>query len=131
MNQDISIIRLYLIRLMFLLNFVMLGSDVWPAIFDRANEWDSVQAVAYSFWATLSALSLLGIRYPLKMLPLLFTQFTYKFIWLAVVAVPRYPEIQTDGLFWIMSIGLLVDVVVIPWSYVIKNYIKAKGNRWR
>ena len=71
MYEETSTFRLYLMRLLYLLNFVLLGSSVWPAIFNHAGEWDPVKGVAFSFWAALSALSVLGLRYPLKMLPLL------------------------------------------------------------
>jgi len=31
MSEDVSTFRLYLLRLVYLLNFVFLGLDVWPA----------------------------------------------------------------------------------------------------
>lgn len=130
MSNEVSIIRIYLLRALFFLNFAMLGADVWPTIINHSSEWNSIQAVAFSLWATLSTLSLLGIRYPLKMLPLLLFQFTYKLIWLIIFAAPRFPEVQEDGLFWVMAIGLIFDIVVIPWLYVVHNFVKAKGNPW-
>ena len=39
-------------------------------------------------------------------------------------------EVQEDGLFWAMAIGLIFDIVVIPWLYVVHNFVKAKGNPW-
>lgn len=131
MKKDISIVRLYLIRILFFLNFVMLGSDVWPALFTKAHQWSSVEAIAYSFWAALSLLSLFGLRYPLKMIPLLLMQFFYKCVWLAAVALPRYPDIKVDPLFWIMAVGLMIDIVVIPWLYVFVHYFKENGDKWK
>jgi len=71
MSEETSTFRLYLMRLLYLLNFVLLGLDVWPGIINHVGAWDPVKGVAFSFWAALSALSGLGLRYPLKMLPLL------------------------------------------------------------
>jgi hypothetical protein len=34
--------------------------------------------VGVGFWGTLNLLCIIGVRYPLKMLPLIFLQFTYK-----------------------------------------------------
>jgi hypothetical protein len=71
MSGEASIFRLYLMRLLFLLNFVLLGLDVWPAIINHKGARDAMHGVALSFWAALSALSGLGLRYPVKMVPLL------------------------------------------------------------
>jgi hypothetical protein len=62
-----------------------------------------------SFWAALVTLSGLGLRYPLKMLPLLFMQLFYKSVWLIAVAFPlgaaaRSLDLTNGmvmGLFWI------------------------------
>ena len=74
MPEETSLFRLYLMRLLYLLNFVFLGLNVWPEFIKHEGLWDPVKGVAFSFWAALSALSILGIRYPLKMLPLFFLQ---------------------------------------------------------
>jgi len=71
MSKEVSTLRLYVMRVVYLLNFALLGSDVWPAIFRHQGAWDPLKGVAFAFWAALSALSVLGIRYPLKMVPLL------------------------------------------------------------
>src|SRR5258707_1533836 len=63
----VSIFRLYLMRFLFLLNFVLLGLSVWPGLIIHVKPWDPMYGIAISFWAALSLLSGLGIRYPLKM----------------------------------------------------------------
>ena len=89
-SNPVSTIRLYLLRFLYLLNFALLGFDVWPAILTRSASWEPIEGVAYSFWGALSLLSALGLRYPLRMLPLLFTQLVYKAIWLLSIGVPRW-----------------------------------------
>jgi hypothetical protein len=131
MNNEVSLARLYFLRLLYLLNCLFLGADVWPALFRQAGSWDSIQGVAYSFWAALSLLSLIGLRYPLQMLPILLMQFVYKCVWLLFIAIPHWPGIKTDGLFPIMAIGLLIDIAIIPWFYLFRNYIKKTGDRWK
>lgn len=60
-----------LMRAMYLLIFVGLGSEVWPAVIHHAKPWDLMHAVACSLLASLSVMMALGIRYPLQMLPML------------------------------------------------------------
>jgi hypothetical protein len=131
MSNEISTFRLYLMRLLYLLNFVLLGLDVWPAIISHKGAWDPLHGVAFSFWAALSALSGLGLRYPLRMLPLLLLQLFYKAVWLLAVALPMWSAVRSTDLAHAMAIGVIVDLVCIPWPYVLANYVKARGDRWR
>jgi hypothetical protein len=118
-------------RLLYLLNFVFLGLNVWPAIINHAGAWDPVKGVAFSFWAALSALSALGVRYPLKMLPLLLLQLLYKSIWLIAIALPQWSAVRSTDLTKVMLRGAVVDLILIPWPYVLANYVTIRGDRWR
>ena len=131
MPKDVSTLRLYVMRFVYLLNFVLLGLDVWPALFRHQGAWDPVKGVAFSFWAALSLLSGLGLRYPLKMVPLLLLQLVYKAVWLAAVALPMWSAVRSTDLTRAMVIGVVVDVLAIPWSYVLASYMKERGDRWR
>ena len=131
MSEETSTFRLYVMRLLYLLNFVLLGLDVWPGIINHKGAWDPLHGVAFSFWAALSALSGLGIRYPLKMLPLLLLQLFYKSVWLMAVALPLWSAGRSTSLTIIFVIGVVSDLIVIPWPYVLANYVKKSGDRWR
>ena len=131
MSEETSTLRLYVMRLLYLLNFVFLGLSVWPEIINHAGAWDPVKGVAFSFWAALAALSALGVRYPLKMLPLLLLQLLYKAVWLIAVALPQWSAVRSADLTKIMLRGAVADLIVIPWPYVLANYVKMRGDRWR
>lgn len=131
MADVVSTVRLYLLRAVYLLNFVGLGVAVWPAILGHDGPWDPLHGVAFSFWAALSALMGLGIRYPLKMLPVLFIQLLYKSIWLLAVKLPMWSSGQPLGLTEQMVMGVIVDLIVIPWPYVVSTYVRSPGDRWR
>jgi hypothetical protein len=131
MSEETSTFRLYLLRFAYLGNFLGLGLSIWPEIINHTGAWDPVKGAAFSFWAALSALSGLGIRYPLKMLPLLLLQLFYKSIWLIAVYLPLRSAGQSTGLTKAMVIGVVVDLVVIPWPYVLAHYVKQRGDRWR
>jgi len=130
-SQETSTLRLYLMRVIYLGNFVFLGLDVWPELIHHSGAWDPVKGVAFSFWAALSALSGLGVRYPLAMLPLMILQFLYKSIWLIAVALPMWSAGQSTSLVRIFVIAIVVELFVIPWPYVLANYVKKPGDRWR
>jgi hypothetical protein len=127
---DVSTFRLYLMRVLYFLNFVMLGLQVWPALLNHAGAWDPVKGVAWSFWAALSTMSALGLRYPRKMVPLLLVQLLYKSIWVLTVALPFWSTFRSMELTKVMAYGAIVDFVVIPWSYVFATYVKTPGDRW-
>src|SRR5438552_13652033 len=131
MSEQASMFRLYLMRLLYLLNFVLLGLQVWPALINHVGAWDPVKGVAFSFWAALSALSIVGLRYPLKMVPLLLLQMLYKSIWVLAVALPLWSTFRSMELTRIMGLGALVDIAIIPWPYVLANYVKRGGDRWK
>ena len=131
MSEETSTFRLYLMRFAYLGNFVLLGLGVWPELIKHEGAWDPMHGVAFSFWAALSALSSLGIRYPLMMLPLLLLQLLYKSIWLIAVYLPLRSAGQSTNLTKAMVIGVVGDLIVIPWPYVLANYVKQRGDRWR
>jgi len=69
------------------------------------------------------------------MLPVLVLQFLYKVIWILAVALPfRRHGLSSgpvSGLEFAMYSGALIDVLVIPWPYVIASYIVRPGDPWR
>jgi len=77
----------------------------------------------------MALLAVLGIRYPLKRLPLLFHQMLYKTLWLVAIGIPTWPALP--GASRAMAIGVLLDLIVIPCAYVFEHYVKERGDRWR
>ncbi|MEO8666634.1 MAG: hypothetical protein ABI462_14165 [Ignavibacteria bacterium] len=125
-NIGVSKFRLYLLRFYFALNFVGLGFEAWSEIFTHTDQWKPIPGIAYSFWAAFSLLAILGIIHPLKMLPLLLVQFTYKLIWSLIVAYPLWSTNQlpvSHELTNIMVKGVFIDLLIIPWIYVLRNFI--------
>lgn len=131
MAEEVSLVRLYVLRGMYLLNFVLVGSGVWVEFIHRQKPWDPITGVAFSFWAALAVLSALGIRYPLAMLPVIFMQLFYKSFWMLLVYVPLRSASLSSDLTRGFAIAIILDVLVIPWTYVFAHYIKKPGDRWR
>lgn len=132
--SEVSLFRLYLMRATYLLIAVGLVFNIWPQIIFHGTKWPLWYGVGCSLLATMSVLAFLGIRYPLKMLPLLFFELTWKLIWLTAVAFPMWSAHQIDAATAETIVNCLMGVIipfVIPWRYVFANYVKAPGDRWR
>ena len=133
--KGVSKFRFYLLRFFYLVNVVFLGSAAWTEIFTHKGLWEPLPGVAFSFWAAFSTLAILGVLHPLKMIPLLLVQFSYKLIWLIIVAYPLWSAnhlkgSSAQGLAEVNLKSIVIDFLVIPWSYVFKNYIlKPKKNK--
>jgi len=132
---EVSSARLLVMRAAYLLMFVGLAFMAWPAILEPGRALTPMHGVVFSFWAALSALMGLGIRYPLQMLPILMLQLLYKLIWLFAVALPLLssgPMDVTQAEFTrAMLMGIAADLVAIPWGYVLANYLKKPADSWR
>ena len=131
MAEEVSTLRLYVLRGMYLLNFLLVGSGVCAAFIQRREPWGPITGVAFSFWAALSVLSALGIRYPLAMLPLLFLQLFYKTFWVAAVYVPLRAAGRSSDLTQGFLLAIALDIMVIPWTYVLAHYVRKPGDRWK
>lgn len=131
MAEEVSLLRLYVMRGMYLLNCVLVGSGVCYEFIHREKPWDQMVGVAFSFFAALAVLSAIGIRYPLGMLPLLFIQLFYKTFWVFMVYLPLRAAGGSADLTQGFLIAIALDIVVIPWNYVFVHWIKQSGDRWR
>ncbi len=123
-----SKIRIYLIKGLYLLTFLTLGHSAWSELLFPSEPWIPLEGVTYSFWAAYATLMGLGLRYPIRMLPLLLLQLFYKSVWLVCIAYPLWSQGQLDpsesGLFRSFAIAIPIDLLVIPWSYVWLHYGK-------
>ncbi|MEO0572102.1 MAG: hypothetical protein AAF039_10395 [Bacteroidota bacterium] len=124
--------RWYLLKAFYLFVFLAFGIQIWNTILTYSEVWDPMHGIAFSFWAAFAALMGFGIRYPLKMLPLVFLQLMYKTIWLLFVYLPLKSGGNLTGgameLFQANSIGIALDIIVIPWGYLYRNYLKSLFN---
>lgn len=131
---QVSLFRLYALRATYLLLVVGLAIGIWPGIIHHAKPWGLMQGVVNCVLAAVSAMAVLGLRYPLLMLPLLLFELVCKSIWLVVVAVPLWSVHGMDAATWETAAACLMGVIfpiVIPWRYVFANYLMKPGDRWR
>lgn len=132
--MEVSPVRLHLLRALYLLIGLGEGSQVWPVILHHARTWPLWHGVSLSFLGALTLLSLLGVRYPVKMLPLLCYEFTWKLIWTLAVWLPLWlahrVDADTAANVFPIIMGVVLVPLVVPWGYVWKNYVIDSGDRW-
>jgi len=130
----VSLPRLYLLRLGYLVIAVGLALTKWPLIINHDVPWPLFEGVETCMLVALSLLSFLGLRYPLQMLPILLFELAWKFIWVTVVALPLWIAHQMDPatlrVFYSCFVVLIV-LAVIPWRYVVAHYVRKPGDPWR
>jgi hypothetical protein len=132
--NEVSVFRLHLLRAMYLLFVVGLGIYVWPGMLDLGKRWELAEGwQSSSMLAAFSLLCVLGLRYPLQMLPMLLWELAWKTLWLLIVPLPQWMAGRLDESLkpTIFACSWVVLVyIAIPWRYVFAHYIKARGDRW-
>jgi hypothetical protein len=84
--------------------------------------------------AGLGLTAALGLRYPLKMLPILLFELTWKAIYLMAFALPLWSahEINDATAEDIKAVLMVVILIpLIPWRYVFAHYVLKHGDRWK
>ena len=132
--NEVSPFRLYILRGMYL--FIVLGLSVylWPSVLNPQKHWELMQGQASCMLAAFSLVCLLGLRFPLQMLPVLLWEVIWKTLWLILVPLPQWRAGHVDDSIKssIFAISMVVLVyITIPWDYVFAHYVKARGDRWR
>ena len=132
-GAEVPLYRLHLMRIGYLVMGVGLAVVKWPEVigYDRATPlYEGVVAVLLT---AMSLLAFLGLRYPVRLLPILLFEALWKVIWLSVVALPALVAGDVDQAMseTIVSCSVVVIIVaVIPWRYVWTHYATARGDRW-
>lgn len=133
-RAGVSLFRLYTLRVAYLMLAVGLGSMIWPAVISHTPAFALAHGVQAALLAAIGLTAVLGLRYPVQMLPLLIFEFTWKVIFLVAFALPlwRAHQITPAAAADIQAVIMVVIFVpLIPWVYVWKQYAVKDGDRWR
>jgi hypothetical protein len=131
--DQLSLVRLYMLRFCYLVMAVGLGIVIWPSVIAHTSEFAVEYGVRYSLLAGLGAMAALGLRYPVKMLPVLLFEILWKAIYLIGFALPlwRAHQINEAVTADIFAVGLVVIFLpMVPWRYALKEFLLAKSERW-
>lgn len=123
-------IKIYVMKLFFLLMFLVAAKDAWIKLITHSGEWNSEVAIAWCSIAAYTTLSGLGIFHALKMLPIMLFMFLYKWLWLCFVAYPLWAKDQlagSDAEGWAqVFIIIVIPILFTPWKYVFRTYVLGK-----
>lgn len=133
--SEVSTFRLYVLRAGYLIIAAGLALMIWPGLVRPPENLSHMGAVVRSVLGAVSLLAVLGIRYPLKMLPLLFFELLWKSVWVLAFGLRLWSagrlNQDTSATFSDCLFGIILVLLVTPWGYAFKHYLSAPGERWR
>ena len=131
-ESEVSLARLYVLRAMYLVLVIGGGIAFLPQLIGHDP---TARGVIPSMLAGMWVLACFGLRYPLQMLPILLFELAWKTIWLVDYGLPQWRAgvntlvFKED--FKAIAFAPVVFILVIPWGYVFRHYLKKPGARWR
>jgi hypothetical protein len=94
-----------------------------------------MRGVVACLLGTVAVLAAIGIRYPLKMIPVLLFELIWKITWLLAFALPLYRTglVNDDVRESVFNtlLGVVLTPFALPWRYVWKHYVNMPGDRWK
>jgi hypothetical protein len=133
-TPEISLFRLYTLRISYFILAGGLGAFYWPSVIHHTSEFAMREGIPFALLAGLGLTAVLGFRYPVQMLPVLLFELTWKAVYLAGFALPLWSahQINDAAAADIKAVAMVVVFIpLIPWRYVFANYIVKPGDRWR
>jgi hypothetical protein len=106
----------------------------WPILVQSAASLPVSEGVVACLLTAMSLLAFLGLRYPIRMLPILLFEVLWKIIWIAAVALPHLVAHDIDAATSQVLVNcslVVVIIAVIPWPYVWRRFVQAPGDAWR
>src|SRR4051794_19080 len=125
--------RVNLLRVGYLVMGGGLAIYKWPLLFNH-EPWSLAEGTVQCLLVAMSVLALLGLRYPLRMLPILLFEVGWKALWLAIVALPLWSGGRLEGAFLTQTnkvLWVVIVAAVIPWRYAFTRFVLATGDPWR
>ena len=124
--------RLIVLRALYAFIAAGLAVFVWPAFLEQLPAPPHFKGVVLTMLAAFSILCVIGIRYPLQMLPILLWELLWKSMWLLLIALPRWMTWTMDAATTqtvIDCVGVVLVLAAVPWGYVARNYVRKPAER--
>jgi hypothetical protein len=132
-GEELSTRRMNLMRFGYAFWGVGLAIVKWPLLV-HASALPVMEGVVTSLLTAMSLFAFLGLRYPVRMLPILLFEVAWKVIWMAIIAIPHLAAGDMDAATRevLFSCSFIVVIIaVIPWRHVWRRYVRTPGDRWR
>lgn len=132
-DGGLSLARLHAMRAGYALMAVGLAVRKWPLL-PHAHTMPLYEGVTLCLLTAMSILAIVGLRQPVRMLPLLVFETLWKVLWLALVALPKFLADDIDAGTSEVAVNcslVLVIIAVTPWGHAWRQLIRGGGDRWR
>jgi hypothetical protein len=132
-RRPLSPLRLNVMRGGYLLMGIGLVLVKWPQLPD-AHTLPLYESVTLCLLTAMSLLAFLGVRYPVKLLPVLLFETAWKLLWLGLVALPQSRDGGLDQATSEVAVNcslVVVIIAVIPWRDAWSRFVTAPGDPWR
>jgi len=130
-GSEVSLARLYVMRAMYLLLVIGGAIEFLPQLISHEP---TARGVIPSMLGALWVLACFGLRYPLQMLPVLLFELLWKTIWVLDYGLPqRMAGVNTAQFkedFKAIAFAPVLLMLIVPWGYVFRHYLKKPGARW-
>jgi hypothetical protein len=133
-SQELTTRRTNVMRFGYAFMGVGLVIVKWPVLVQDVRSLPVMEGVVACLLTAMSLLAFLGLRYPVRMLPILLFEVVWKAIWLAAVALPQLiaDDLNAEGQGVLFSCSFIVVIMaVIPWRYTWRRYVRTPGDAWR
>lgn len=129
---DVPVWRLNLLRANYALWAIAGLVFALPPLFVHPPD---ARGMVEAMFAGLWVMGLLGLRHPLRMLPIFLFEFVWKTAWLLCFGLPQSlsgsasPRLADD----LVSIGNgpILFGLIIPWGHVWRHYVRVPAEPWR
>ncbi|MDQ0121006.1 hypothetical protein J2T22_004219 [Pseudarthrobacter defluvii] len=132
-GDELSLSRLYLLRAGYLVMALGLALTRWPLLIGHDASWPLMDGVVVCMLVAQSLLFFLGVRYPVKMIPILLFEMTWKVIWLSTVALPLGLAGGLNGATFSVAVNcslVAIVLLIVPWPFLARQYVTSRGDRW-
>lgn len=130
-TTSIATWRLWLLRAGYLLLTVGMGMQIIPVFLDHQPSTLD-EGVVNAMLLAMVLLCAVGLRYPLKMLPILFWEMIWKTAWLISIALPQMLSGSLDENTTSTAFACALVIIiygVVPWDYVFRTYVISKQDK--
>jgi hypothetical protein len=131
---ELSVRRLNVMRIGYAVMGIGIAVRNWPLLVNRSEPWPLFEGVTKYMLVAMGLLALLGLLYPVKMLPILLFESAWKLLWLGAVAVPLWIRGDMDAATSEVAgsvLWVVIVLAVIPWRHVATQYVMQPGDAWR
>lgn len=130
----LEIYRPILLRIAYLFIGFGLLFSAWPEVLYSQAKVTDPDSVVQAFLSAISVLALFGVVYPMKLLPIMLFEFLWKLVWVLAYGLPAIMDQRIDEygteVFFACVIGLVITPIVMPWKYVLKEFLLSKPEPW-